>query len=208
VPLDEIQKRNEEIMQVIRDSPNLSQQEKDRATELYEKQKSSDGSLDYFDTTELMEIYEKSQKGWGGCLIATASFGSPMAKEVQMLREIRDNQLLKTESGSAFMSGFNTVYYSFAPTIALWEQENPVFKQVVKTTITPLITSLSLLNYVEMNSEAEVLGYGISLILLNIGMYFVAPISVIFFAKNKLSKSKSDLAKFNWNKLTRYSQTS
>ena len=52
------------------------------------------------------------------CVIATASYGSPMAKEVQMLREIRDNQLLQTQSGSAFMSGFNTVYYSFAPTIA------------------------------------------------------------------------------------------
>jgi len=185
VPPDEVQKLNEEIFQTIMDSPNLSQQEKDRATELYEKQKSSGGSLDSSDNIELMEIYEKSQKGWGGCLIATASFGSPMAKEVQMLREIRDNQLLKTESGSAFMSGFNTVYYSFAPTIALWEQENPVFKQVVKTTITPLITSLSLLNYVEMNSEAEVLGYGISLILLNIGMYFVAPVGIVVLVRRK-----------------------
>jgi len=114
------------------------------------------------------------------CVIATASYGSPMAKEVQMLREIRDNQLLQTQSGSAFMSGFNTVYYSFAPTIAQWEQENPAFKQVVKTTITPLITSLSLLNHVSMDSEAEVLGYGISLILLNIGMYFVAPATVVW----------------------------
>jgi len=120
------------------------------------------------------------------CVIATASYGSPMAKEVQMLREIRDNQLLQTQSGSAFMSGFNTVYYSFAPTIAQWEQENPAFKQVVKTTITPLITSLSLLNHVSMDSEAEVLGYGISLILLNIGMYFVAPATVVWQVKKRI----------------------
>ena len=120
------------------------------------------------------------------CVIATASYGSPMAKEVQMLREIRDNQLLKTESGSAFMSGFNTVYYSFAPTIAQWEQENPAFKEIVKTTITPLITSLSLLNHVSMDSEAEVLGYGISLILLNIGMYFVAPVAVVWQVKKRI----------------------
>ncbi len=109
------------------------------------------------------------------CIIATASFGSPMANEVQMLREIRDNQLLQTESGSAFMGGFNTFYYSFAPTVAGWEHENPVFKEVVKTVITPLITSLSLLNYVSMNSEEEVLTYGISLIILNIGMYVGIP---------------------------------
>jgi len=77
------------------------------------------------------------------------------------------------------MGGFNSVYYSFAPTVALWENENPTFKEIVKLVITPLISSLSLLNYVNMDSEVEVLGYGISLILLNIGMYFVAPAIVI-----------------------------
>jgi len=132
------------------------------------------------DEEEISELYEEN------CVIATASYGSPMAKEVQMLREIRDNQLLQTQSGSAFMSGFNTVYYSFAPTIAQWEQENPAFKQVVKTTITPLITSLSLLNHVSMDSEAEVLGYGISLILLNIGMYFAIPATVVWQVKKRI----------------------
>jgi len=42
-----------------------------------------------------------------------------------------------------------------------------------------LITSLSILNYVDIDSELEMLGYGISLILLNVGMYFVAPAIVI-----------------------------
>ena len=50
---------------------------------------------------------------------------------------------------------------------------------MVKIGITPMISSLSILNYVDMDSEVEVLGYGISLILLNIGMYFVAPVIVI-----------------------------
>ena len=50
---------------------------------------------------------------------------------------------------------------------------------MVKIAITPMISSLSILNYVDMDSEVEVLGYGISLILLNIGMYFVAPVIVI-----------------------------
>ncbi len=59
------------------------------------------------------------------------------------------------------------------------ESLNPVFREAVKIGITPLITSLSILNYVDMDSEVEVLGYGISLILLNVGMYFVAPVIVI-----------------------------
>ncbi|MCE9617316.1 MAG: peptidylprolyl isomerase [Nitrosarchaeum sp.] len=126
----------------------------------------------------------KSQDKTGGCLIATATFGSELAPQVQQLRELRDNQLLQTESGKSFMSSFNDFYYFFSPTIADWERENPLFKETVKIMITPMVSSLSILNYVDMDSEASVLGYGISLILLNIGMYFVAPAIVIVGIKN------------------------
>ena len=50
---------------------------------------------------------------------------------------------------------------------------------MVKLAITPMISSLSILNYVDMNSEAEVLGYGISLILLNLGVYLGVPAVVV-----------------------------
>ena len=115
----------------------------------------------------------------GGCLIATAAFGSELAPQVQQLRELRDNTVLQTESGSAFMVGFNQLYYSFSPIIADYERENPVFKEAVKLTITPLLTSLALLQYVDINSEYEMLGYGMAVILLNIGMYFIAPAVLI-----------------------------
>ena len=115
----------------------------------------------------------------GGCLIATATYGTELAPEVQKLREIRDNILLQTESGTSFMTGFNEFYYSFSPAIADLERQNPAFKEAVKLVITPLIISLSILNYVEIDSEAEVLSYGISLIILNVGMYFVAPTILI-----------------------------
>ena len=115
----------------------------------------------------------------GGCLIATATFGSEMAPQVQFLRELRDNTVLQTESGSAFMAGFNQFYYSFSPAIADYERENPAFKEAVKITLTPLLTSLTLLQYADIDSESEMLGYGISVILLNIGMYFIAPAVLI-----------------------------
>lgn len=111
-----------------------------------------------------------------GCLIATAAFGSEMSDEVQMLREIRDNSLLATQSGAAFMAGFNQVYYSFSPTVADWERQSPVFREAVKAGITPLIASLSVLNHVNMDTEAEVLGYGIGIIALNLGMYVCLPL--------------------------------
>jgi len=111
----------------------------------------------------------------GGCLIATATFGSEMAPQVQFLRELRDNTVLQTESGSAFMTGFNQFYYSFSPYIADYERENPAFKETVKLALTPLLTSLTLLQYADIDSESEMLGYGIGVILLNVGMYFVIP---------------------------------
>ena len=121
----------------------------------------------------------EQQKG-GGCLIATAAFGSEMAPQVQFLREIRDNTVLQTQSGSTFMTGFNQFYYSFSPTIADYERENTAFKETVKIAITPMLTSLAILNYVDIDSEEEMLGYGIGIILLNIGMYFIAPAVIIF----------------------------
>ncbi len=124
------------------------------------------------------EVMMEEEEG-GGCLIATATFSSELSPQVQQLRELRDDKLLNTESGVSFMKTFNDFYYSFSPYIADYERENPVFKEVVKIAITPMLSSLSLLNYVEMDSEAEVLGYGISLILLNIGMYVGIPAIVI-----------------------------
>ena len=115
----------------------------------------------------------------GGCLIATAAFGSEMAPQVQFLREIRDNTVLQTESGTNFMTSFNQFYYSFSPAIADYERENPAFKEAVKITLTPLLTSLTLLQYADIDSESEMLGYGIGIILLNIGMYFIAPAILI-----------------------------
>ena len=128
--------------------------------------------------TILSEAQEIQTEG-GGCLIATATFGSELSPQVQKLREIRDNSLLQTEAGSAFMESFNQFYYSFSPTIADLERENPLFKETVKIAITPLLTSLSILNYVEFDSEETVLGFGIGLILLNVGMYFIAPTIII-----------------------------
>jgi len=112
----------------------------------------------------------------GGCLIATATYGSEMAPQVQQLRELRDNTILKTKSGMVFMTSFNQFYYSFSPTIADFEREYPIFKEVTKVALIPMLSSLSLLNQVDIDSEEEMLGYGISLVLLNIGMYVGIPV--------------------------------
>ena len=135
------------------------------------------------------QLKPEEQSG-GGCLIATAAFGSEMEPQVQFLRELRDNTVLQTQAGTSFITAFNSFYYSFSPAVADYERENPIFKEAVKLTLTPLLTSLTLLNYVDIDTEQEMLGYGIGVILLNIGMYFVAPAVVIISLKNRIKVPK------------------
>jgi len=140
-----------------------------------------DGKGDYTIGITTMDKYNG-----GGCLIATAAFGSELAPQVQLLREIRDDIVLQTKSGSIFMTGFNQFYYSFSPAVADYERENTTFKEAVKLTLTPLLTSLTLLQYADIDSESEMLVYGIGIILLNIGMYFVAPAVLIMAVRKRI----------------------
>lgn len=133
---------------------------------------------------------EKEQNNLlNGCLIATAAYGTELSPQVQLLREVRQNTLLATNSGTAFLSAFNDVYYLFSPTVADWERQNPAFKELVRVAITPMLSSLSILNYVDIDSESKMLGYGIGIILLNIGMYFGVPAFLLMFAKRRTKTS-------------------
>jgi len=140
--------------------------------------------LDPNGVCSIVTAEEPEESEGGGCLIATATYGSELAPQVQMLREIRDNQLMNTESGSAFMTTFNEAYYSFSPYIADMERESPMFKEIVKAGLTPMISTLSIMENAE--TESEVLGLGLSVIALNLGMYIGLPIiGVIAIVKRK-----------------------
>ena len=137
----------------------------------------------------ICQVVKTEEPKGGGCLIATAAYGSELAPQVQFLREIRDNTVMSTSSGVAFMSGFNQLYYSFSPTIADMERENPMFQEAVRAFITPMVSTLSIMTLADDGSEAEVLGLGISVIALNLGMYIAAP-ALIGFKVNKIIKSR------------------
>lgn len=107
----------------------------------------------------------------GGCLIATAAFGSEMAPQVQLLREVRDDAVLQTRAGASFMAGFNQIYYLFSPTIADWERQNPAFKEAVRTAIAPMLATLAMLNHAGIDSEHEMIAYGTAVIMANLGIY-------------------------------------
>lgn len=154
-----------------------------------------DASLPKFDkvvsTFKIEDVGElgdvPADKKNGGCLIATATFGTELAPQVQLLREIRDDAVFSTTTGASFMNAFNSIYYSFSPTVADWERQNPTFKEAVKVALMPMLSTLSILNYVEIDSESEMLGYGVAIILLNVGLYLVAPTIIIAKLGKKFS---------------------
>ena len=169
--------KGKEIGQTIIDS------ETERRQEIDQKRLETKEAVEQKGSETIQDIEEAAG---GGCLIATATYGSELAPQVQQLREIRDKELLNSKAGTNFMKIFNDFYYSFSPAIADYERENPIFREGVKLAITPMISSLSILNYVDMDSEWEVLGYGTSLILMNIGMYVAAPVAAIRGIKKRL----------------------
>ena len=112
----------------------------------------------------------------GGCLIATAAYGSELAPQVQFLREIRDNTLLSTASGTSFMTGFNQFYYSFSPAVADLERENAVFRDAVRVAITPALYTLNIMTLADQNSDSSVLAFGLLAIAAMAGIYIAGPL--------------------------------
>jgi outer membrane lipoprotein SlyB len=78
------------------------------------------------------------------CLIATATYGSQVAPEVQLLRNFRDNSIMETKSGSSFMLVFNAWYYSFSPGVAAYLNTHWVERTVMKGVLYPLVGILYL----------------------------------------------------------------
>ena len=125
----------------------------------------------------------------GGCLIATAAYGSELAPQVQMLREIRDNALFSTESGTSFMTGFNEVYYSFSPAVANLEMENPAFRDAVRAVITPGVYTLGIMTLADQDSEYSVVLFGILSLMALAAVYVAGPVLAIRAVKGRISRS-------------------
>ena len=112
----------------------------------------------------------------GGCLVATAAYGTELAPQVQALREVRDATLLQSGSGAAFMSAFGAAYYAFSPAVADLERESPALRAAVALLVAPAVYALSaVMPTADAGSEASVVLHGIASIAAVAGMYVAAP---------------------------------
>jgi hypothetical protein len=71
----------------------------------------------------------------GFCFIATAAYGTPMAEEIQILREFRDEYLLTNSLGRAFVD----FYYKVSPPMAEFITEHPSLKPIVRAGLMPAV---------------------------------------------------------------------
>ena len=125
-------------------------------------------------------------------MIATAAYGTELAPQVQLLREIRDNTVMGTETGTFLMTGINHVYYAFSPAIADIERDSPVLREAVKLAITPLLLTLNLMALAENGSEMHVAALAALILLLNVSVYLGTPVMVLVAARRIVIRGASD----------------
>ena len=70
----------------------------------------------------------------GFCFIATAAYGSTQESHVQLLRSFRDNVLMPTESGRAFVQ----TYYEVSPPFALLIKQHPALRALARYALWPV----------------------------------------------------------------------
>jgi hypothetical protein len=92
--------------------------------------------------------------GAGGCFIATAAYGTPMAGEIQILREFRDEYLLPNPVGKALTN----LYYEFSPPIAEFITEHPSLKPVVRAGLLPAVAMSTIAVNTSPAEKAAVIG--------------------------------------------------
>jgi streptogramin lyase len=142
------------------------------------------------------------------CLIATATFGSEVAPEVQFLRDFRDQQITNTFAGSNFMTVFNAWYYSFSPAVAQYEYSDTTARTSAKMMLYPVIGVLHL-----ASSTYTVLGFQPELGALAAGLvasfligllYLAIPMfSVLWLNRNTIdARTKRRVAKWITTTLT------
>ena len=75
------------------------------------------------------------KSGGGGCFIATAAYGSPMASHVMVLRQFRDKILLPNKIGRAAV----VLYYKHSPPLADYIAAHDNLRIFVRWTLLPII---------------------------------------------------------------------
>ncbi len=99
--------------------------------------------------------------GSGGCFIATAAYGSPLAPQVQLLRAFRDRYLLPNPVGRAFVA----FYYNVSPPLAKIIAGSEALRAGVRVILVPVLA------FAGLNLWAPALGFALMLLALGLPVW-------------------------------------
>ena len=97
----------------------------------------------------------------GGCLVATAAYGTELAPQVQALREVRDTAVMSTGAGAALLSAFNTAYYAVSPQVADLERAHPALRDAVRALIAPPLYAAQAISPADPGDVADAVPYAV-----------------------------------------------
>jgi len=133
------------------------------------------------------------------CLIATATYGSELAPQVQFLRGFRDGMVMKTLAGSSFMIIFNAWYYSWSPPVAASISPNDYMKAAMRIVLQPLLNILELaaatFSLFPSNAELGIVAAGVVASVLIGLVYFMPPTLLVLAMLCRLRVSVPRLGK-------------
>jgi len=108
------------------------------------------------------------------CFIATAAYGTPMAKEIEILREFRDKYLMTNPVGK----GLVEFYYRVSPPIAEFITQHPSLKPIVRAGLLPVVA----MSTVAVNTTpAEKMGV--------VGLLVLVSVALVVWAKRRRGKA-------------------
>jgi len=90
----------------------------------------------------------------GRCCVATAAFGTPMAAELQIMRDFRDGYLMTGLPGMAFVD----LYYRISPPIAQLITDHPGLRPMVRAGLTPAVAISSVVVNTSTTEKAVAAG--------------------------------------------------
>jgi hypothetical protein len=87
-------------------------------------------------------------------IAATATYGTPMAEEIEILREFRDEYLLTNPLGQALVD----LYYRVSPPIAGFITEHPSLKPIVRAGLLPAVVMSTIVVNTTLAEKTAIVG--------------------------------------------------
>jgi len=132
---------------------------------------------------------EEEEKVDKGCIIATSTFGSALAPEVQFLRAFREETVYSTFAGTSFMAVFNAFYYSWSPTVSAQIWQSKSLQAIGRVMISPLLSILHVSTMVNsvfsFNPELAIVLTGFVASSLIGVVYFMPLVALLLYAHKR-----------------------